>query len=1090
MRNISEWYSELSKILKKSWNEEVAGFSAVRLCEIELGLAACEILAPNEPVEGLWVLLTGYPLQSVDRLCWTQEQLFVYAVVQHLLPFFRGPYAWEEAEIWYQQLPQNIRGYNLIEGRVQRLNTSIAPWRFELYHTTLHQSPILQNRRVSWAKAGNYAFRNGHRYQDVTIPSHWIKSPPQGHILDPKRKREPLNVNWEELLQTAQEMDDVLSNKSFFDRLSRVRLELWEHGQPQATSVLKVEGLLHLAGMVSSGKSTLMQVLAVWAAQNDLHITIVLGDVVSVLEWTSLFFSLGLNVAPIIGGYNRTLHLNRLHRVEAQQNPDMLLNLQHSSFQWVGNVCAVNGVAPQPSSLDARQFPCTRLEKADQLDDGKAEYHVCPLYSVCGVHQSQRDLPEAQIWVATPASLIYGRIASQVNKESMRFGELISRRSDLVLVDEADRVQTQLDQVFSPSEILAGSGGEPWLNQLSSSVEEQIRRRGRETLSTRDVEAWMSVQRSTQMATDKLYALLLQRQTSLAQLQQDYFTGWTVWEALVSEILGITDWDVNQKNTDETYKMLMDVFNNFVRNPVDSRNDVDDPLTIRLRSIVRALLTEPSLNTTDRQLQTDLREIFSHITAEDKNWSKWATHFAFALVTSVVSWGVDYLTKHWEQVKVPLELKDNSTALFYNPPRDYDAVIPPAPMGNVLAFQYMNGTDHEKAGILRFFRISGVGRWWLLNLHRLFEAEGIPGPNVVLLSGTSWAGSSPLYHIQHPVGGILHAPQQELDAIQKHSRFRYTPVIDEKLSRPINVSGTSHASRHDALRKIMVHFTQPTGPSRTEPSRFEQERDNLPKGRQRLMLLVGSYSEAESVRIMLEQMRPDWRGKVLNLVRDDDSPIDSWIGSDATLQRGQVNRFAETEGWILVAPLLAVERGHNILNENNQAAIGAAYFLVRPHPRPDDLNLPISAINAWAVANYARDWGKDILESGQSFRKAAYARWRYWLHLPWIYSTLPDIERDAVTWTQLVTIWQVIGRLVRGGSPARVYFVDAAFKSKRSESDDSDDPTLIQPGLLAEMQSVLAPYFDPNSEVDSIERQLVRTLYEPFFKALSQIGEV
>ncbi|MBK8034701.1 MAG: hypothetical protein IPK17_35400 [Chloroflexi bacterium] len=929
MRNIGEWHSELSRILKKSWNEETPSFSARRLCEIELGLTACEVLAPAQPVDALWVLLTGYTLQAVRQLNWKPEQRYALAVARHLLPYFRGPYAWDEAMRWYQQLPKYIRGYDLSNGALQRHDTSVAPWRFDLYHATLQKSPPLQKRPVRWAKAGNYAFRNGQRYQDVTIPSHWVKPLPQGHNLTPKPKRKSLKVKWEQLLETAGQMDKLMPGNDFWKRLDRIKLTLWEHGEMRVSPTLGIDGLLHLAGMVSSGKSTLMQVLTVWAAQNGLHVTVVLGDVVNVLEWNALFVAIGLNAVPVIGGYNRTLHLNRLHRVESQQNPDVPLKPQHASFQWLGTVCAVNGTSTRPTLLDPRQFPCNRLEKTAQLDDDTPEYYACPIYNICGVHKTQRDLPEAQIWVATPASLLYTRVAAQINEESLRFGELVSRRSDLILVDEADRVQTQLDTVFSPSEILAGTGVDPWLNQLSSAVEEQIRRRGRETLITRDVEAWMSVQRSTQMAADKLYVLLLQRKTELARLQQDYFTGWTVWEALVSEILGIADWSVSQKNTDETYTKLMGVFNRFVRNPVDSRSD-DDAFTERLRDIVRALLTEPSLSETDRQLQTELREVFPQAVADDKKWSRWATHFAFALVVSVVSWGSTISLKNWEQVKIPLELKDNNTALFYNPPQDYDAVIPPAPMGNVLAFQYFTGTESEKAGILRFFRISGVGRWWLLNLHRLFEAEGISGPNVLLLSGTSWAGTSPLYHIQYPIGGILHAPQQELDAIQKNSRFRYTPVVDEKLNRPISVSGTSYANRHDALQKILVHYTQPTGPSRTEPSRFEQERDSLPVGRQRLILLVGSYGEAEAVRIMLEQMRPDWRGKVFNLVRDDDSPIDSWMGSEATLQRGQVNRFAETDGWILTAPLLAIERGHNILNENKQAAIGAAYFLVRP----------------------------------------------------------------------------------------------------------------------------------------------------------------
>jgi len=220
--------------------------------------------------------------------------------------------------------------------------------------------------------------------------------------------------------------------------------------------------------------------------------------------------------------------------------------------------------------------------------------------------------------------------------------------------------------------------------------------------------------------------------------------------------------------------------------------------------------------------------------------------------------------------------------------------------------------------------------------------------------------------------------------------------------------------------------------------------------------------------------------------------VDGWDRGQGTLQRGQVSRFANHEdAWILVAPLLAIERGHNIILESGHAAIGSAYFWVRPHPRPDDLTLPIAAINTWAIEHGNGDWGSTVRVAGEQFRRVAYAKWREWLQIPWIYSTLPEDERDMVTWTQLVTIWQVVGRLVRKGSPARVHFVDAAFRSRfqQDENEESHDG-ILQTGLLAEMQRVLTPYFDPNSSIDPALRALVETLYAPFYSALMTLEEV
>ena len=163
---------------------------------------------------------------------------------------------------------------------------------------------------------------------------------------------------------------------------------------------------------------------------------------------------------------------------------------------------------------------------------------------------------------------------------------------------------------------------------------------------------------------------------------------------------------------------------------------------------------------------------------------------------------------------------------------------------------------------------------------------------------------------------------------------------------------------------------------------------------------------------------------------------------------------------------MAIERGHNILNEFGKAAFGAAYLLVRPHPRPDDINFAIHSINRWAVEKHNDvDWLTNQCEDnlltvdkvGQAFLDATYRQWRYLLRLPMIYSTLPPKQREAVIWNQLVSIWQVIGRLIRGGSPARVIFCDAAFALNTAHQDEQGDTP--QSSLLVGMQEVLRPYF-------------------------------
>ncbi len=214
-------------------------------------------------------------------------------------------------------------------------------------------------------------------------------------------------------------------------------------------------------------------------------------------------------------------------------------------------------------------------------------------------------------------------------------------------------------------------------------------------------------------------------------------------------------------------------------------------------------------------------------------------------------------------------------------------------------------------------------------------------------------------------------------------------------------------------------------------------------------------------------------------------------GRGRTLRRGDIAGFAGTGADVLVAPLLAVERGHNILNQAGQAAIGSVYFLARPHHRPDDITLAVQAINDWAV-RAARDGTFARLRSehgsldmaGSAFRQKARGLWRHLLTRRIAWSSLPRREQVSFTWDQLVVMWQVIGRLVRGGVPARVAFVDAAFAPRDASLTGTDTPST---SLLQSIHDVLRPYFDPGSGVAAADREIVSMLYEPFYRALDRM---
>src|SRR3990172_6517855 len=120
MRQIKFWHRGLRKQIQSAWDDSNGRQSAERLCTVELGLFACEMLIPNEDPKSLWVLVTGYSLNTDETAIWNDEQRRGRSVLRHLLPYYRGPYAWEEELNWYVEQPDYVRGYEVQNGCVSR----------------------------------------------------------------------------------------------------------------------------------------------------------------------------------------------------------------------------------------------------------------------------------------------------------------------------------------------------------------------------------------------------------------------------------------------------------------------------------------------------------------------------------------------------------------------------------------------------------------------------------------------------------------------------------------------------------------------------------------------------------------------------------------------------------------------------------------------------------------------------------------------------------------------------------------------------------------------------------------------------------
>ncbi|MEV0281802.1 hypothetical protein AB0I22_36205 [Streptomyces sp. NPDC050610] len=1122
------------------------------LCQVEIGLHLQQRLMPDSPASHAWVLFSGYPYAAAWGVPLPPDGKTVLRVARHSMWTLRRPRAWREALERYQRFLRPLRGFDVPDPDRQavRCEVSIAHRRWQDYDSLLHVAPPLAGERLRVAKPGPHAFPVSRTMAVVDLPS--VPAVPLvAHDMDalPQGEGEPLTFCLAELAATAAKMDAVRPGRDWLGRLRALNLSTRATDGFEPSDTFTVDRIQHLLGIVGSGKSTLRDIIAVHMVtkREKRTVTVVVGDVAEVLKLVELYnvYTDGA-AAPVLGAAGKERHAQRLHRRMAGRGEHRLLAHDDPAFDYLSTSCVLNTLRGSTSGEEPLSFgeaPCNRLRprspRRPEPGDGpeapqwQKRSVSCPYWPVCPRHHAARELAGANIWVATPAGLLDASPPRAQNGERIRYLELACRRSDLVIVDEADRVQMQLDQAFAPAVLLARSDREDgFIDELSGHKTRELAVGGRTQLSDRDVENFTAALNTAETATNRMYAMLVSDHKLRTWVRIGYFSAWTLQLGLLDERYPLSTGTGEDNLGCAAREALGNRLDAFRDNPFGDRSRSTAEDFSALTRLLNEVLHTGSPENTRGRLDTVMDELFDlkpfmFIKREEyarklvewerqrmpgrsggrrrteeredtpppqtpEDWhAELAKHFEFTLLLCALEPKLAMINAMWPRVEAALNLRYNS---MYRRPVDYGPVVPEAPMGNVLGFQFhVKGRDEGgvRTGELKFFRCSGVGRELLRELPDLATVDGRPGTNVLLMSGSSWAGKSSRYHIPVQVGAIIEPDPEVTERIADESEMRFEFIDDG--GETLRVSGTDPEGRPEKLRRIATWL----GASADEEENggpLERELRVLPTGRDQILLLVGSYEEARLVADTLHNLNARWENKVVRLVSDDEDIEDDFHyggGQHAkVLRRGDVEHLRDCGADILVAPLLAIERGHNILNDSAEAAIGTVYFLARPNPHPDDLSLAVNAINDWIVravdSGEFDAWvrsGATVGEGAEEVRRRARSQWYQVLQRSMAWSRLGD-DREQVTWDMLVVMWQVVGRLVRGGVPARVVFVDSAFAPNRTVTPPR--PDTHKSSLLHSILHVLRPYLTAEDTTSDHDRFIARALYEPLWRMLSR----
>ncbi|MCP2167125.1 pPIWI_RE_Z domain-containing protein [Goodfellowiella coeruleoviolacea] len=1107
---------------------------AERLCTIEAGLYLAELVDRSAPVSDAWTLFSGYPFAE-ERGLLDDQKVAMRRAARYTLWNFGGPQAWRDALEQYELFPDDLTGYGWrsIESPVERRPVAVSSHRWAVYQFLFDQAPPFKRRGTDIAVDDTFHFFAGRDQMTVRIPLVQSAAFPRHDLTQwPSGAGKPIVVSRKALLKAAERMDDIVPRK-WKQRLEKARFLMPGDGDTPVRS-FTIDRIFHMLGIVGVGKSTLRDTLTYYlVTEKQMRVTIVVGDVAEVLSLVEMFTQLGCAAAPVLGATSREQHTQRLHRRIAGKGERNALAHDDPAFAYLSTSCALNALLGEDDRLVSyNDAPCDFLRRQrkrkprnpdQQLPDYTQVRHSCPFWGECPRHRSARALVDADIWVATPAGLIDGAVPRSQNAERIRYLELAVRRSHLVIVDEADRVQMQLDHMFAPAVTLAGEASVSWLDELGTHKIQELAAGQRVQLSNRDVENWTSALNTASMVTDRIYALLVSNWELREWVAWSYFNAWQLGSRFVTFLFTDRD-DVLERQTgkgkrkkeprpepdEETVQQvqaaktrLHKVFDEFREDPHGQRADMCDEAKALVELANGLIHTKRSKWTRSRVqevLSTLLGDSAQLCWPEDEHeWAQVADKLELTVFLCALEPALALLTGMWPLVQAALNLKFND---LHRRPLDYGPMVPEAPMGNILGFEFSThgrDTGGVRSGELRLFRCSGVGRDLLNRIPDIPHPDGHPGSRVLLMSGSSWAGKSTRYHILEPVDLVLEPSPETMERITNDSVFRLE--FARYAGVPLTLSGADPDDRPDILRKMVAFFAERDD---EDYSRFKYELASLPMNRRHLLVLTGSYDEAKIVADAIAQAMQ--RDRVVRLVPDDEPDREDEDENAApALRRGDVSRLSQLPATILVAPLLAVERGHNILDGNEEeAAIGTVYFLARPNPRPDDLGLAIHAINDWVTRSMADGSFRGRVRAAESLgaaglelRHLARKEWYRVMGRSLAWSRLGD-DRGSVTWDLLVLMWQVIGRLVRGGVEARVVLVDAAFAPGTAKAlqqqripgqkvliTDHDD---AQTSLLLSIHEVLGEYLNPGQtgEHSPRERAIVKSLYAPLWHAIDR----
>lgn len=796
-----------------------------------------------------------------------------------------------------------------------------------------------------------------------------------------------------------------------------------------------MKDLRHIVGALGAGKSTYkFAQIYLGVRAHSLKMGVIEDSVSNVLNTVKTLRELNINAVPIIGSTSEKKYLMNYY---TQLNKEDLE--KDTILEYLSGACIVKALAEDFESDD--RYPCNRIFEGNDLKD-------CPYSSRCGHMKRYRELINADVLVTTPHSLIKGSIPKFIDPYVRSVYELMYDILDMIIVDEADGIQSIFDGQLMPTVNL--DYGENSLLKKFRDLRFKIEGNRRE---------------ANKLNVYKFVNNVNRLETALTTIQRVLGKCTKIENYVSRKILTPTELFKNIADTLEK-ESINEKFIEYLREYVsftDAFNITEDNITHELNELYNkiASIHLATSNNKDKSIKEErypekeikesINNIFQrfNVTIPKSKRGKGIDEERFIekICLLILLVQVDYILKvlsnEYPDIKFQVEGERSEIEVFGQINKKLTHLMKEPCIGTIYGYKL----EYKEGITIEVMRYEGVGRSLLEQWHCIKNDIGKKGPAVICLSGTSFSPGSAHFNIKKKPDILLKGKEQG------KITMKFLPKSNEE--GYIRVSGVSlRDKRENNLKDLTKRIIREI--------QYELETQ---KGR-KVLLVVNSYEDCNIVGEILKFNNLDYAliGKEANL----DKKI---ISKDVIEDFKEITDGAD----ICIVPLTIIARGYNILNDNNESYFGSLFFLIRPYMIPGDMTSYIQILHHYI--NYISEV-VCINESKyymrvKEFRKKCFTEFSKIVEIGY-WKRLNDREREIMSWLMIVPIKQAIGRMQRNGSDCNVFFCDASFNS----SILNNQKPIEANSVLHSWYKVLGQYKDDT---------VINDLYGGFYKALEEM---